>query len=140
MTLVRTSRWIRTPPLRGGTARNWFLNGVALFESTLEPHEILDRCVALEAEAGRRRVRFWGDRPLDIDLLLADGRVVNDERLVLPHPRIALRWFALWPLLEVWPDAVDPTTGTRYDALPLPSGPRPHPVGILARRTPLRYL
>lgn len=140
MELVRTSRWIRTPPLRGGTARNWFLNGVALFRTTLEPHAILDRCVALERAAGRRRVRFWGDRPLDIDLLLLEGQIVHTERLTLPHPAITRRPFALGPLLEVWPDAVDPTTGIAYAALPPPSGPRPHPVGILARRTPLRYL
>lgn len=140
MSLVRTSRWIRTPPLRGGSARNWFMNGVALFRTTLLPIEVLDRCVALEAVAGRRRVRFWGDRPLDIDILLVEGQVVRTGRLVLPHHAITARPFTLGPLLEVWPDAVDPATGTAYADFPPPPGPSPFPVGILARRTPLRYL
>lgn len=140
LALVRTSRWLRTPPLRGGSARNWFLNGVALFRTTLAPLELLDRCVALESSAGRRRVRFWGDRPLDIDILLIEGLVLQTDRLTLPHHAITARPFTLGPLLEVWPDAVDPVTGTAYAAFPRPPGPRPHAVGILARRTPLRYL
>ncbi|MEQ1567959.1 MAG: 2-amino-4-hydroxy-6-hydroxymethyldihydropteridine diphosphokinase, partial [Myxococcota bacterium] len=58
--LVRVSGWVRTPPLTGGAARNWFLNGVALFRSSVDPLEVLDRCVALEQRAGRRRGRYWG--------------------------------------------------------------------------------
>ncbi|MEQ1508755.1 MAG: 2-amino-4-hydroxy-6-hydroxymethyldihydropteridine diphosphokinase, partial [Myxococcota bacterium] len=82
--LLRVSRWVRTPPLAGGAARNWFLNGVALFRSGLDPEVILDRCASLEAKAGRRRSRHWGDRPLDIDLLLVEDRTVATPRLTLP--------------------------------------------------------
>lgn len=131
--LLRASRWYRTPPMRGGTARGWFLNGVACFETELEPHALLDVCVALEQRFGRRRARYWGDRTLDLDVLLADDHIVDDERLTLPHPAIAERPFVWRPLLEAWPDAVDPRTGSPYAALPEPSGPRPVPVGIPRR-------
>jgi 2-amino-4-hydroxy-6-hydroxymethyldihydropteridine diphosphokinase len=138
--LLRASRWVRTPPLHGGTAKGWFLNGVAAFASELTPEAVLDVCVALEEQAGRRRARVWGDRTLDLDVLLADDLVVDSERLVLPHPAIGRRRFVLEPLLEVWPDAVDPRTGQAYADLPTPAGPRPVPWGVVARGRPLRYL
>ncbi|MEZ4236251.1 MAG: 2-amino-4-hydroxy-6-hydroxymethyldihydropteridine diphosphokinase [Myxococcota bacterium] len=138
--LLRASHWVRTPPLAGGTARNWFANGVVLVDTTLSPQALLDRCVALEAEAGRRRGRRWMDRPLDLDLLLAEGLVVDTPRLVLPHPAIGRRRFVLEPLLEVWPDAVDPASGQAYAALPRAPGPAPVPIGMLGPRWPLRYL
>ena len=129
---VRASRWYRTPPMRGGTARGWFINGVAAFDTELEPLEFLAECVALEHRLGRRRVRFWGDRTLDLDLLLAGDRVIDTPRLQLPHPAIADRSFVLIPLLEAWPDAIDPRSGSRYADLPVPGGPRPAPIGVLA--------
>jgi 2-amino-4-hydroxy-6-hydroxymethyldihydropteridine diphosphokinase len=138
--VARVSRWVRTPPLAGGTACHWFLNGVALLETSLDPEAVLDVCVALEEEAGRRRARFWGDRTLDLDLVLSDGAPVSSDRLVLPHPALARRRFVLEPLLEVWPDARDPRTGVRYADLPPPPGPRPVPWGVVARGRPLRYL
>jgi 2-amino-4-hydroxy-6-hydroxymethyldihydropteridine diphosphokinase len=138
--LVRVSRWVSTPPLRGGHARGHFLNGVALFEAALQPEELLARCVALERAAGRRRARRWGDRTLDLDVLLVEGQVWRSERLILPHPAIADRPFVLEPLLEVWPDAVDPVTGAPWASYPTAPGPRPHAMGLLARRRPLAYL
>jgi 2-amino-4-hydroxy-6-hydroxymethyldihydropteridine diphosphokinase len=130
--LVRVSALVRTPPLPGGTARNWFLNAVALFETSLTPDTVLDRCVALEARAGRRRARHWMDRPLDLDLLVGEGMVMDSARIVLPHPALTSRPFVLGPLLEVWPDVVDPRTGAAFSLCPPPPGPRPVVVGRLA--------
>jgi 2-amino-4-hydroxy-6-hydroxymethyldihydropteridine diphosphokinase len=138
--LLRTSALVRTPPMRGGTARNWFLNAVALFETRLSPEEVLDRCVALEQRAGRRRARFWMDRPLDLDLLMAEGLVLDTPRLVLPHPAVATRAFVLGPLLSVWPDAVDPRTGRRWAELPSPTGPKPAFQGRLPAPRAIRPL
>jgi 2-amino-4-hydroxy-6-hydroxymethyldihydropteridine diphosphokinase len=115
--------------MRGGTARNPFLNAVALFVCTTSIEAVLARCQALEARAGRRRNRYWGDRPLDLDLLLAERHVRTDPDLSLPHPGIRARPFVLGPLLEVWPDAVDPRDGTGFRATPTPPGPRAWPIG-----------
>jgi 2-amino-4-hydroxy-6-hydroxymethyldihydropteridine diphosphokinase len=138
--VVRVSRWVRTPPMRGGAASGWFLNGVALVHTDLSAHALLDTCIGLEAAAGRRRAKYWGDRPLDLDVLLVDDQIVSDERLQVPHPAIAQRRFVLGPLLEVWPDARDPCTDTPYASMPEPGGPRPAPIGRVARRQALRYL
>lgn len=138
--LLRVSPWVSTPPLRGGTARGLFLNGVALFASTLAPQAVLQRCIELEEAAGRRRARWWGDRTLDLDVLMVEGVVLDEERLVLPHPAIADRPFVLGPLLAVWPDAIDPRDGSSWGARPSPRGPRPVHRGQVARRPSLGYL
>jgi 2-amino-4-hydroxy-6-hydroxymethyldihydropteridine diphosphokinase len=138
--LLRTSALVRTPPLAGGTARNWFLNAVALFETDQPPEVVLDRCITLEQRAGRRRARHWMDRPLDLDLLVGDGFTFDSPRLTLPHPAIGRRPFVLGPLLEVWPDVVNPRTGWLYAAGPPPVGPRAVVVGRLGARRTVRFL
>lgn len=130
--VLRTSRWYRSPPLPGGAARNWFLNGVTLLEGTVTPEAVLARCRELEDQAGRRRARFWGDRSLDLDLLLAEGVISDTPSLTLPHAGIAKRSFVLQPLLEVWPDAVDPRTERPWAEFPTPPGPRLVAVGVAA--------
>lgn len=131
--LIRASRWYLTPPLSGGTARCPFINGVGLFDSTLDPMAILHHCRQLEESAGRRRARYWGDRTLDLDILLADDLIIDDPQLTLPHPAIAQRPFVLKPLLEVWPDAINPRTGERWSAAPAPFGPAPIAIGVAPR-------
>jgi len=105
LTFLRGSRWYLNPPMKGGTAQGWFLNGVGLYESTLDPMEVLAACRALEDAEGRRRARHWGDRPLDLDVLVVEGVTSDDPTLRLPHPGVADRPFVWWPLHEVWPDA-----------------------------------
>lgn len=83
-----------------------YLNAVALAETTLSPHELLDVLQAAEARHGRVREKRWGDRTLDIDLIVYGGRVVQDDRLTVPHPRAHERDFVLAPWLELEPAAV----------------------------------
>lgn len=130
MHLIRVSRWYLTPPMVGGTARCPFINGVALFETSLAPLEILEICRDLEARAGRRRARFWADRPLDLDILLYGQHISDDPQLTLPHPAIADRPFVLIPLREVWPSAVNPRTGELWATAPTPKGPKPVAIGV----------
>ncbi len=95
-----------------------FLNAVARVESTLRPPAALDACKQVELALGRdpAGVRF-GPRPIDCDLLLWSGGSWSDERLEIPHPRLARRRFALLPLLELDPDARWPDATPVADAL-----------------------
>lgn len=136
----RVSPWVRTPPLRGGTARNWFANGVARLTTSWDPHDLLALCIELEQQAGRRRGLFWADRPLDLDVLLVDDLVIDTPTLTVPHPAIAERPFVLHPLLQVWPEATDPRSGDAFADLPSPPGPPPPAVGMVALHRRLRYL
>ncbi len=89
-----------------------FLNAVAAFDTARTPHALLDALQAIELHFGRERPYRNAPRTLDLDLLLYGvagvdgGRVLADERLVLPHPRAHLRAFVLEPLAELWPDGV----------------------------------
>lgn len=83
-----------------------YLNGVATAQTTLAPHELLDLMQAVEERHGRTRDVRWGDRTLDIDLILYGGRVIQDERLMVPHSRAHERDFVLAPWLALDPNAV----------------------------------
>ncbi|KTR81884.1 2-amino-4-hydroxy-6-hydroxymethyldihydropteridine diphosphokinase [Leucobacter chromiiresistens] len=83
-----------------------YINGVARARTTLTPHALLDAMQAIETRFGRVREARWGDRTLDIDLVLFGGRVIDDDRLQVPHPRAHERDFVLAPWLDLDPDAV----------------------------------
>ncbi len=135
--VLRSSRLFRSPPW-GGVARNWFLNGAVLVDSRLEARELLALCKATERRLGRREGLRWGDRVLDLDLLVVGGFVVDDPDAQLPHPRIAERAFVVEPLEEVLPGARNPITGRRFldehrELGPRATLPRAVPVGVLWR-------
>lgn len=83
-----------------------YLNGVATAVTTLAPLELLDLIQRIENAHGRVRDVHWGDRTLDIDLILFGGRAIHNDRLTVPHPRAHERDFVLAPWLDLDPDAV----------------------------------
>jgi 2-amino-4-hydroxy-6-hydroxymethyldihydropteridine diphosphokinase len=95
-----------------------FLNAAALVETALAPRALLGRLLAVELALGRRRdgSRF-GPRTIDLVLLLYGDESVDESGLVVPHPRLAERRFALEPLYELDPDLVVPGRGRVLDLL-----------------------
>lgn len=83
-----------------------YLNGVATLTTTLSPHELLELVQRVEHDHGRTRDVRWGDRTLDIDIILYGGRVIQEEGLQVPHPRAHERDFVLSPWLDLDPNAV----------------------------------
>jgi len=78
-----------------------YLNAAIRLATTLPPLALLDRMQAIETQQGRERRQRWGARTLDLDLLLYGDRAVDEPRLTVPHPRLAGRPFALYPLADV---------------------------------------
>ena len=93
-----------------------YLNGVVVVSTTLAPEALLDALNRIEAEHGRVRLERWGDRTLDLDLIVYGDVVLDTERLTLPHPRAVERAFVLEPWLQVDADAVLPGAG-RVDVI-----------------------
>jgi 2-amino-4-hydroxy-6-hydroxymethyldihydropteridine diphosphokinase len=93
-----------------------YLNAALLLETPLGPRAVLTKLLEVEQAHGRARRERWGPRTLDLDLLHAAGLVVDEPDLVLPHPELRRRAFALSPLLDLLPDACDPRSGDRYRA------------------------
>ncbi|APX91690.1 2-amino-4-hydroxy-6-hydroxymethyldihydropteridine diphosphokinase [Halomonas sp. 1513] len=80
-----------------------FINAVAALETRLSPLALLDQLQALEQRQRRKRLRHWGPRTLDLDLLLHDDTCLASPRLTLPHPHMASRGFVLLPLANIAP-------------------------------------
>lgn len=103
---VRTvSRLYRTPPW-GKTDQAWFHNACALVETTLDPHALLERCLAIETKLGRVRTDRWGPRTIDLDVLLHGDFQSDGTELTVPHPRMTERAFVMVPLADIAPQAL----------------------------------
>src|SRR5574343_283289 len=100
--LLATSALYRTAPV-GITEQPEFINAAARVDTTLAPEALLDALLAIEQTFGRIRAERNGPRTLDLDVLLYDDRVQDTPRLTLPHPRLHLRAFVLYPLADVVP-------------------------------------
>jgi len=108
--LVIRSDLYRTVPW-GVEHQPAFYNAAALYESVLEPCEILTVCKRVERDLGRVETYRWGPRVIDIDILMMDGLTVDEPNLRVPHARLRARAFALLPLAEIAPDLQDPRDG-----------------------------
>ena len=105
--VCKVSDFIITKPY-GVTDQPDFLNGVTEIDTSLPPEDLLTVLLQVEREMGRKRLRRWGERNIDLDLLLYDERVVDLPRLKLPHPDMQNRPFVLQPLAQIAPEALHP--------------------------------
>ncbi len=91
----------------GPVPQDNYLNQVVGIATTFAPRALLAVLHEIEREQGRDRkneVRY-GPRSLDLDILLYSDRVIAEDDLSIPHPRIAERAFVLVPLAEIAPEA-----------------------------------
>ena len=96
----------------GRSGQPLFYNAACLWETGLEPMPLLRFLQGLEHELGRRPgEERWAPRPIDLDVLLCGDRIVDEEGLTIPHPRLAERPFVLAPLAEIAADARHPVVG-----------------------------
>ncbi len=110
----------RVERLRNGPdrpAQPTFLNGAVRLHTREAPLELLRQMLEIERAAGRVRLERWGPRTLDLDLLWIEGLSLDLPGLTVPHRELPSRAFALLPLVEVAPGAVDPRSGRPYTDL-----------------------
>jgi 2-amino-4-hydroxy-6-hydroxymethyldihydropteridine diphosphokinase len=107
--LVAVSPIITTPAM--GPSRRSFANAAALIESSDDPDALLTRLKDLERRFGRRAGQRWGDRVLDVDIILWSGGAYAGDGLTIPHVDYRTRRFVLDPLVAVVPEWRDPVTG-----------------------------
>jgi 2-amino-4-hydroxy-6-hydroxymethyldihydropteridine diphosphokinase len=111
--LMAVSRLYESAPL-GSPDQPDYLNAALSVRTTLHPRELLERCLAVEEDLGRRRGEAslrWGPRIIDLDILLYDDLLLDEPGLTIPHPHLHERSFVLEPLADVAPDRVHPVLG-----------------------------
>ena len=97
---VRVSRLYASPPM-GPQDQPDYLNAVVELVTTLSPLDLLDQLQSIEHDAGRVRKRHWGERTLDLDLLLYGQDQIQHPRLTVPHVGLMERDFVVLPLLDL---------------------------------------
>lgn len=111
------SSFFKTEPY-GVTDQPEFINAVACVKTDLAPEKLLKLLLDTELEMGRVRLRHWGERNIDLDLLLYDDLIYYSEKLVLPHPDMQNRLFVLQPLSEIAADKIHPVYKKSIQNLP----------------------
>jgi 2-amino-4-hydroxy-6-hydroxymethyldihydropteridine diphosphokinase len=112
--VLTVSRLIETTPFGVENQPN-FVNAVASIETALPPENLMRALHMIERKAGRKRLKRWGPRTLDLDLLDYHGLIRKPSRysikpLALPHPGIEQRSFVLQPILDVAPEWKHPVS------------------------------
>lgn len=120
--VVQSSSVIETPSW--GFEAPSFLNQVIVVDTGLPPLRLLDALQSIERRLGRTQKSavvdgkpVYHDRTIDLDILDYDGMRYQDDRLTLPHPRVAEREFVLAPLrelgIDIGPDNQQPITNNQ---------------------------
>ncbi len=99
--IIENSSVYETEPW-GFESEDLFWNQVLVFETKLQPNEILKSTKNIENRIGReRKADRYISRLIDIDLLFYDDLILKTEELEIPHPRMIDRRFVLEPLAEI---------------------------------------
>ncbi|PJG85872.1 2-amino-4-hydroxy-6-hydroxymethyldihydropteridine diphosphokinase [Conservatibacter flavescens] len=115
--LVKYSSFYRSQPL-GPQDQPDYINAVACLHTALSPLVLLDALQNIENEQGRIRARRWGERTLDLDILLYNNDIMDSERLTVPHYDMYNREFVIVPLYEIAPNLVFPDGKKIADLIP----------------------
>ena len=105
--IKKVSSFYQSQPL-GPQDQPDYVNAVACLETELFPLALLDALQNIENGQGRIRLRRWGERTLDLDILLYDNQIIRNERLTVPHYDMQNREFVIVPLYEISPELILP--------------------------------
>ena len=81
--------------------QNHFLNKIIGVETLLSADQSLILLQTIENNLGRKRIKKWGERTIDLDILFYNDYVINKKELIIPHPYIQERNFILKPFAEM---------------------------------------
>lgn len=95
-TIYETEAW-------GVENQQAYLNQCLKVETNLKSYELIDALLVIEKELGRERIinNTYEPRTIDIDILFYNNDIINESKLLVPHPRLHLRKFVLIPLEEI---------------------------------------
>lgn len=115
-TVVADSGYYKSRPM-GPTDQPDYINAVVELETTMSAPALLEQCQSIEKQQGRVKTRVWGERCIDLDILLYAQQQITTETLTVPHPGICKRDFVYMPLLKLDPEIDIPGWGRLRDIL-----------------------
>lgn len=115
-TLLRVSSLYETAAW-GKTDQANFLNQALELRTSLQASALIDVLLEIEEQMGRRRLERYGSRIIDIDILFFNDAIIRLPNLVIPHPEIQNRRFALTPMAEIAPLLIHPVLGRNIQEL-----------------------
>lgn len=103
--LIKQSSFYQSLP-QGPQDQDLFINAVIVVETTLKPKELLLALQEIESKQGKVKLRHWGERCIDLDILFIDQLTLRlkSPDLIVPHPHALNRDFVLIPTLEIAPE------------------------------------
>lgn len=107
--ILAVSAVCETPPM--GPSRRRYANAAIVAETVLDPPALLSRLKAIERAFGRRSGRRWGDRVIDLDIILWSGGLWASKTLAIPHRSFRDRAFVLDPANQIAAAWRDPLSG-----------------------------
>lgn len=109
-TITHCSPIYETTPW-GFDSDNRFWNIAVTMETELTAPQLLTATQTIEKHLGRTATTTlsYADRMIDIDIIDHNGESLDTPVLTLPHPRMHLRNFVLYPLCDIAPGWQHPT-------------------------------
>ncbi len=122
ITVIRDSGYFKSKPM-GPEDQPDYVNAVVEIETSMDATELLKQCQLIEKQQGRIKLRHWGERTIDLDILLYADKQIKTDVLTVPHPGICQRDFVFMPLLKLNPDIKVPGTGLLNDIVKIVEKP-----------------
>lgn len=106
--IEKCSGWYKTAPVPI-SSQPWYHNRVFSIKTEQRPQELIKTLLGVEADLGRVRTVKNAARVLDLDLLAYNEEIINEPpETIVPHPRMHLRAFVLYPMSQIAPDWIHP--------------------------------
>jgi 2-amino-4-hydroxy-6-hydroxymethyldihydropteridine diphosphokinase len=115
LNLIKISSFYETPSYPNNSDPK-FINLCVKFESKLKAIELLNEIKKIEKKLGRTRIKKNDPRTCDIDIIDFNGKIIKNDELETPHPRLHLRNFVIYPLKEIEPNWFHPIYNKNIDS------------------------
>jgi len=119
-TVIRDSGYFKSKPM-GPKDQPDYVNAVVEINTTIDAIELLKHCQLIEKRQGRIKSRHWGERTIDLDILLYADKQIQTDVLTIPHPGVCQRDFVYIPLLKLNPEIKVPGAGLLNDIVEKPA-------------------
>ena len=98
--IIKYSKIYETEPW-GFNNQQKFLNQVIKIQTKHRPEELLNKLKKIEKKIGRIKSSKWGERLIDLDILYFNDKIINSNKLIIPHQYLHKRKFVLIPLNDI---------------------------------------